>query len=226
MPIVVGTGGSGASSDITTYAGLLTAIGTWLNRSDLAAMVPNFITLLESRLNRVLRVPEMEESDTLTVTDGVATLPSDWLEIRHLYWDGDIDSEIVPVPHSTIRRDYPLSTYTGRPQVYAVHNGDIHLAPLPSADAEEELTILYYEKIPALSAQNTTNWLSLSHPDIYLYGALCMAEAYIWDDERLHTLWRPAFDEAIAELQAQGVSKHHGGGPLFPRPIPRAGAAS
>jgi hypothetical protein len=225
MPIVVGTGGSGASSDITTYAGLVTAVGTWLNRTDLDAMVPNFIALLEARLNRILRVPEMEANDTLTPADGVATLPTDWLQIRHVYIDASCDTEVVPVPYSTIRRDYPLAS-TGRPQVYAVHENEIHLAPLPSDDAEEELTVLYYEKIPALSAQNTTNWLSESHPDIYLYGALVMAEAYIWDDERLHTLWRPAFDEAIGELQRQGTKKHHGGGPLFPRPIPRAGAAS
>jgi hypothetical protein len=225
MPIIVGSGGSGTSAaGLSNYAELVASIGAWLDRDDLNDMAPDFIKLLESRLNRILRVPEMEASEELTATDGVATLPTDWLQIRHVYWNGDIDSEIVPVPLSTIRRDYPLGSYTGRPQVYAVVGGAIHLAPLPGSESGD-LTLHYYEKIPALTSDDDTNWLLTSHPDIYLWGSLIMAELYGWNDERL-PLIKSAWDEAIEELKGQGVSKHHGGGPLFPRPIARPGARS
>jgi hypothetical protein len=226
MPIIIPVGtGISVGTGVTTYSGLVTSVGLWLERSDLGTMIPDFITLFEARMNRILRVPEMEESADLTVTDGVADLPADWLAIRHLYWNGSNDSEIVPVPLSTLRRDYPQSAYTNRPQVYAVVGNELHLGPQPSADADEALTLLYYEKIPALSSDNETNWLITSHPDIYLYGTLAQAEFYGWNDDRL-PLVKAALDEALDELMVQGVGKHHGGGPLFPRPIPRPGAAS
>src|SRR4249919_1309406 len=227
MPIIVPIGTSTvAGTGVVTYSGLVSTLGDWLNRgdTDFTSQIPNFVTLLEAELNRTLRVPEMEESAEITVTDSSATLPTDLREIRHLYWNGDIDNEIVPVPLSTIRRDYPLGSFTDRPLVYAVRGGDIELAPLPG-DIDGTLTVLYYEEIPALSADNESNWLIAAHPDIYLFGSLTMAEAFLWNDERVGQ-WRGAYENAVEQLKAQGVSKHHGGGPLFPRPIPRPGAVS
>lgn len=216
MVIPVGTGTS-VGTGVTTYSGLLTTIGDWLNRSDLTTKIPDFITLFEARLNRVLRVPEMEESATLTIADGVADLPADFLEIRHVYADGDVQNEVTPASLSVIRRDYNVPAVVGRPLLYAVHEGQLHFGPQPDVT---EVELLYYEKIIALSDANETNWLIVSHPDIYLYGTLVMAEAFIWDDERL-PLWRSALDEALGELADQGNRKRHGGGPLFPRPLPR-----
>jgi hypothetical protein len=40
---------------ITTYAELQAAAANWLVRGDLTARIPEFITLAEARLNRVLR---------------------------------------------------------------------------------------------------------------------------------------------------------------------------
>ena len=37
---------------ITTYAELKTAVGDWLNRSDLDSVIPNFISLAEAQFNR------------------------------------------------------------------------------------------------------------------------------------------------------------------------------
>lgn len=224
MPIIIPVGtGTSVGSGIVTYSGLVTSAGLWLNRTDLSAMIPDFILMVEERLNRILRVPEMEESATLTVTDGTAELPTDLREIRHVYWNGDVASEIVPVPLSTIRRDYPLAAYTNRPQVYAVRGQEIEVAPLPGIDGD--LTLLYYEEIPPISSDNEINWLISKHPSIYLYGTLIQAEFFGWNDERLPII-KSAWDEAIDELMVQGVSKRHGGGPLFPRPVPRPGALS
>src|SRR5215469_5450549 len=60
---------------ITTYAELQVAAANWLVRADLAARIPEFITLAESRLNRVLRARLAETEAALTTTVGLRTIP-------------------------------------------------------------------------------------------------------------------------------------------------------
>lgn len=219
MVIPVGSG-TVAGTGITTYSGLLTSAGEWLNRSDLITKVPLFIQLVEERLSRILRVPEMEEVATITTTNGVGDLPTDFREARHVYVDGDIDTELSPVSLSVIRTQYPIGNAT-RPQVYAISGGQIYAAPYDDSD----LILHYYQDIPAISTDNETNWCISKHPSLYLRGVLLEAEFFGWNDERL-PLIKSAWDEAIAELNAQGASKRHGGGPLYPRPVPRSGPRS
>ena len=40
---------------ITTYSELKTAIANWLNRDDLTAVIPDFVSLVVADLNRKLR---------------------------------------------------------------------------------------------------------------------------------------------------------------------------
>src|SRR6185437_6669469 len=60
---------------ITTYAELLAAAANWLVRGDLTARIPEFITLAETRLNRVLRARLAESEAPLTATAGSRTIP-------------------------------------------------------------------------------------------------------------------------------------------------------
>ena len=210
--IPVNTGVS-VGTGVTTYSGLVASAGLWLERSDLGTMIPDFMVMLEERLNRILRVPEMEEVAVIEVTDGVVDLPTDFLEVRHLYIDDNYDTEIVPKALSNFRTSSP---FPGVPDSYAVVGDQLFLHPTPSD--ETSVTLHYYARIPALSASNETNWLVTRHPSIYLRGILLEAEFYGWNDDRL-PLIKSAWDEAIGELQVQGRSKRHGGGPLYPRAV-------
>jgi hypothetical protein len=205
-------------SGVTTYSGLLTTLEKWLNRSDLGLVIPDFITLLEDRLNRILREPEMEEVVTLSTTSATLDLPTDWRQVRNVYLDTDPRAQLAPVSLATLRTEYADQT-TGKPEVYAVSGDNLILGPAP--DDTYDLILTYYQEIPALSASNETNWLITKHPSIYLYGALVMAEAFIWDDERLERLWKPAWDEALGELMAQGNRKRFGAAPIRLRPSVR-----
>ena len=44
---------------LTTYAELKTSIGDWLNRADLTAVIPDFISLAEAQIERTLRTRQM-----------------------------------------------------------------------------------------------------------------------------------------------------------------------
>ena len=61
---------------LASYADLQTAVASWLNRTDMAAYIPDFIALAEERIYRTLRVKAMETAFTGTVAAGVVALPA------------------------------------------------------------------------------------------------------------------------------------------------------
>lgn len=198
---------------ITTYAELQTAVGNWLNRSDLNAQIPDFITLCEARLNRTLRTPEMEEVVEQAVSSEATALPSDFLEARNLYIDGNPDIHLKAVTPQQLREEFPYEN-DGLPALYTIRGQEILIAPVPTSS--QTLVFTYYKKIPALSDSNTSNWLLASHPDVYLWGALTMAEAYLKDDDRVG-VWKGAWEEAIREVQFSGHKARIPSGPLSGR---------
>ena len=74
---------------------------------------------------------------------------------------------------------------------------NIEFAPVP--DSEYTLEIVYYQALPAL-ADNTTNWLLDSHPDIYLYGSLMQSAPYLQADERIG-VWAGKFQQILEQLK-------------------------
>lgn len=201
---------------IATYAELLTELDAWLNRSDLTARIPTFIRLFESRANRLLRVPEMRtQTSYATVADTPElALPSDFLSAIDLYLDDDPDVVLAAMSPAVLRNTYPQAT-TGQPIAYAVVGSQMMLGPSP--DGEYTILLDYYQRIPALSEDNTTNWLLDIYPDLYLWGSLCMAEAFLRDDDRL-SVWKSAWDEATAEANRQGNLQRTPSSPLMMQP--------
>jgi CBS-domain-containing membrane protein len=63
---------------LTNYTDLQTTIASYLARSDLTAMIPDFIRLAETRLRRELRIRQMLKVVTTTAVAGDSTveLPS------------------------------------------------------------------------------------------------------------------------------------------------------
>lgn len=214
MPIVIAVGsGTSVGTGVTTYSGLLSTVGNWLNRDDLTEKIPDFIALLEARLNRILRAPDMEAVTTIVTDAEEIDLPTDFLEARALYLDTDPRLELESVSLGTLRTKYAAQT-TGKPEAYALSRAKIILGPSP--DDEYDAILTYYQKIEALSEDNESNWVLASHPDVYLFGALTMAEAFLWNDERVG-LWKSAWDEALGELIKHGNAKRIGG-PIRLRP--------
>jgi hypothetical protein len=166
--------------------------------------------MAEVELNRILRVPEMEETITLTTDSERLELPEDFRRTRALYLDTDPRQELENITLGTLRTKYACQT-TGKPECFAVSGYELVLGPAP--DDEYDLILTYFQEIPPLTAEDDVNWLLTDHPDIYVYGAICQAEAFLWNDERL-PLWRNAYENAFTQLQDQGKSMHHGAAPI------------
>ena len=72
---------------ITTYAELQTAIATWLNRTDLTTLIPDFITMAEADIGRWLRVWWNEKRAYAVPTGSYIALPTDYIGIRNIQWN-------------------------------------------------------------------------------------------------------------------------------------------
>lgn len=180
---------------ISTYTDLQTSVANWLHRSDLNALIPDFIALAEAKLSGDLQARSMEVRTTLTTTAGNAyvTLPTDMLEMHRLTVKSDPVYVLSYRSPDELQQDYPYST-TGKPAVFAILGGEMQLAPIP--DSAYTLELVYKQKIPALSNSNTSNWLLAQWPNAYLYGALCAAQPYIANDQRLPT-FQALYQEAV-----------------------------
>lgn len=181
---------------LATYADLKASLASWLHRADLTALIPDFIALAEVQLNADLTARSMEASTTLTATAGSATvnLPTDLLDIKRLQVLGGFNRVLVYRSADEIAQDNPLGR-SGMPEVFTVQGAKLELAPIP--DSDYALELVYFQRIPALSDSNTSNWLLTICPNAYLYGALMAAQPYLINDERIPTiqsLYRQAVD--------------------------------
>lgn len=196
---------------LTTYTELKAAVADWIDRDDLTTQIVDFIAMAEAEFNRTLLVPEREAVDTSSITSETWPLPSDFHSLRSLYLNTDPRVLLEQMTLGELRNTYGAQT-TGKPQNFAIQKGS-ELVFGPSPDTTYTVYLNYYEKIPALSGGNATNWLLTSHPDIYLYGSLLKAAQFMLDDPRI-PLWQQSLGLAQVQLIQSGHDKSWSGAPL------------
>jgi hypothetical protein len=190
---------------IATYSALQTAIANYLARSDLTSQIQDiFIPFAENRLRRELRTNEMLSYTTLTLTNNVATLPADFLEMRELHFDSSPVNDIEYQPPDMFFRNRMTKT-SGTVIYFTILGNEIHFAPLPNVSGD--LSILYYTKPDYLSDTNTTNIFMTNYPDCLLYAALAEAETYLMNDARIQT-WANLYDRAIQNIYTSNQGKN------------------
>ena len=183
---------------LATYADVQAAVGDWLERGDLAARIPDFITLAESRLNRLLRLRLMETEVALTAVVGSRTLalPAGFTEPVALWQDltgGRQDLRFVdPAGLLTV-------TSPGAPRQWTVA-GSVIAFERP-CDQAYAFTLRF---LGALSLSNAapSNAILAAYPDLYLFGALIEAAPYLRDAELL-SLFQARFQAAVEEVGAK-----------------------
>jgi hypothetical protein len=185
---------------ISNYSTLQASIGDWLNRSDLTAVIPDFITLAEAQFNRNIRHRRMVERATATLDSEYSAVPADWLEsIRYQINTNPITvMEFVSPDQAALLKG--ANGTTGKPIYYTQIGQQFQVVPAPDSGSAYTGELTYYATIPALSVSNTTNWLLTDSPDLYLYGALLQAAPYLQDDQRLST-WGTLYERCLNDLK-------------------------
>lgn len=185
---------------IATYSDLKSTVADWLNRSDLTAVIPSFISLAEAGFNKDenLRLkPSIVRADA-TFDGQYEALPSDYLEMLNLAILASNPNHRKLQFVTMNQYDEYQASYTnnGLPLYYTIVGNQIRLLPNPDTSYTAEM--VYYAKIPALSDSNTTNWLLTAHPDVYLYGTLIQSAPYLKDDSRT-AIWADLYRKAVED---------------------------
>ena len=197
---------------ITNYTNLQTTIADFLNRDDLTSVIPTFIQLSEAQMNRDIRHYEMEKRATgeQSAGDAYMQVPSDWLETIRLSLTASGTSAVTMASRAAIAdiRAKNENVSTKLPYYYCHVDGQFELYPTPVEDTDFEL--LYYAKIPSLSASATTNWLLTNHPDVYLYGALLHSAPYLAEDARV-AVWAQMYSAAVQNVNTASEKARYSG---------------
>ena len=191
---------------LANYSDLVAAVGNWLDRTDLTARIPEFITLAEAEFNRRLRTMEMESRATATLTSDAIALPTDFIGLRAIKIDNTRLEYVAP---DELFEDERTGTYPTR---FTISDGQFFFRPAPSTG---DVTIDYFASIPGLTVSNTTNWLMTKHPDLYLFGVCAQAEFYLVNDPRV-ALWKARTEELLGQINQAAVSERHAGHRLVP----------
>lgn len=173
---------------ITTQPELLQAVSDAMARSDLTSFIPDFVTMAENWLNygsenvSPLRTKEMEATTSLVPTAGVVALPSDFLEWKRVSENTSYKRTLAYITPDEAERRYPDGA-AGLGERFTIVGTSLYTYPLVS----NNVNLVYYQAIPALTASNTTNWLLTKAPGVYLRATLVQAYAFIKDATEMAT---------------------------------------
>ena len=196
---------------ISTYAELNTAVESWIKRDDLTSSVPDFIRLGELRIYRDLRIRAMETAFTSTIASGVIAVPTGYAELKYAYVNTTPVGKLERKDAEWIYHNYPTRASGGQPKFIAREADNFIFGPYP--DSTYSIKGVYYKRLDALSASNTTNWFTTNAPDLLLWAALCEAEPFIMNDPRA-TLWEQKYTAAKERIQREDNQEEFSGSPL------------
>jgi len=189
---------------LTTFDGLKVSVADWLNREDLTLVIPDMVALAENRIFHELRAPINEKTADLTLgSDGYATIPTDYLEVKDLFWN------YTPLSRVSLTQLHSYQERTGAaPEYFAREQAKFRVFPIPTQVAGDTLRMIYYFTPPNLSASSATNSIFQTAPELYLYGTLVEAANYLGSDG---SRWEGAYQNAMGRaLQHAKTSEYAG----------------
>ena len=185
---------------LANYTDLLASVAGWANRTDLTAIIPDFVALAEARIARDLRLRRQVTNaaiSTVAATQSIA-LPTGFLEIENI----GLSSTSPPMNLSVVTpeildRMYPPGFNAGQPVVYTILGDTLLFGPTP--DAVYTVSVDYYKRFDALTV-TATNWLLTNYPMVYLAGAMVEAALYLQDTDKV-ALWDARYRAEVKTLQ-------------------------
>jgi len=191
--------------DYSTY---VTQIATMavipVTDSNYLTIVPQMINYAELRMQRDLDFLSTQTQNTsynLSTSSNQLSIPTGSFVTLETIQLSSSGSPLLPVSKEYIQNVYPSNAVTGAPVVFAVYGGDASTAGLtsqiitvgPWPDSNYGLTLTGTIRSPTLSATNTTTFISVYLPDMFIMASMIYISAY------QRNFGRQADDPAMAQ---------------------------
>jgi len=189
------------------------------------AEIPGFVALAEARMwygygkpgealySEPVRCRAMETTNAaFAFTAGVATLPADYLDKRHLYWPSNPIASPNYEPPMTFWPSRANAEGASRPIAYTIEGSSCFIRPVLTGNA----TLLYFKKLDALEESADTNWLLTNAPGVYFYGTLIEAWRFLRNDSKLMEAFT-AYSGVVSALNGTEARARFSGGRLVRR---------
>lgn len=175
-------------ASLADYTDLRVAVVEHVGRSDFMDVFKRLTLAAEDMFNRKIRHRSQITAATVTFTNGVASLPSDYLEMLHVY--DAFGNELFEQPVSSQKATGNQYRY------YAIDGSNIQIYGLTG-----NRDIVYFAKIPTVTDSDTdSNWLLSAYPDAYKYGVGFEAAKHIRDID-LAAATKSLLDTELSELK-------------------------
>jgi hypothetical protein len=196
------------------YKEIVDASIAYADRQDIEVdrNVDTFLLMVESRINRLLKVRKQTARAFAPTVDGQEyyCLPADYAGMR----DIQLNSTIPLTAHSVSQYHYlsPEQMNVKRNEggsgtnYYTVIADKIQVLPCPPAGMSIEM--IYYRRLPTIIPQeiddvletpDKENWLSIDHPDIYISGMTGQIEKFAKNHE-IAGQWFQEMSALVSEL--------------------------
>lgn len=192
-----------------TYDSLNSTVLQYLERQDQAVVnaIPTFITLCEFEIAQEIKTLGQLSvvTSNMSASNPVIQKPARWRKTVSMTILGATEATPVLLRKFEYLKTYwPTVTLTGLPEFYSDIDYD-HWYFAPTPDQAYSFEVLYYERIPPLSSENQTNWLTQNAPNAMLYGTLLQAMPFLKNDAR--AIFQQKYSEAINALKTEDVTR-------------------
>jgi hypothetical protein len=193
---------------ISSYATLQSAAAGMIHRGSdatITANLPLFIQLCEAELFDELLLKDAETESTLTLTTDVnyVALPATYVSPIALWLI--VSTQRVKL-ESVLPQELPYDTSSSQPRLWAIDGVNIRF----DCPAQEGYTAKFrHIATSRLSVSNTSNYLLLKRPDVYLYGTLKQVALFTKDMADLQK-YSQLYESAKASLKrAESRNRSH-----------------
>jgi hypothetical protein len=188
---------------ISNYTELQSAVASWSYRTDLTALIPDFIALCESDMRTRLKMTDLEAIATIPLTAGVGALPVGYGGHRAVYSEGDLKRPLKYLPPDRFNASENLA---GLPTYFTATGGNIYVSPA----GDGNVVMTYKAKLLPLTTLSPTNYVLTNYPDAYLHGSLVQLHIYTKDNESLVTSMK-VYEDAMARVVRDNNERKYAG---------------
>jgi hypothetical protein len=169
------------------------------------ANLNTFIEEAESRIFKLVQLPEQRKNVTGTLTSGNRFLatPSDFFAPFSLAVISNSRYYYLDYKHPSFIKEYsPTTTTQAQPKYYSLFDDTaFELSPVPDSGYSVELHYLYKPASLTAGADSGTTILSTDHPDPLLYGTLVEAAIFLKETPDVIQTFESRFKEGIARMK-------------------------